>query len=161
MTSDVFKSGYYTYRTYDSVHYFDVQETFIKVFETDSNKAYDCPIFIQKGQDLETIFLKNKIVHPYDLNIYIIEDINYAVDDKCENLVGRCKCVNINQGICYFNLCTTDHKISVDFEISHDKIEDTYKVPHTDLTVVFSRVLKDNNNVWFFFKEEWYSRYKS
>lgn len=147
MSSDEFKSGFYTYRAYDAVYYFDVQETFIKVLETDSNKTHDCQIFIQKGQDLETIFLKNEIVHPYDLNIYIVEDVDYVVDDKCGNLVGRCKCVNVNQGIYYFKICAKDHKISIDFEIPHDKIKDTYRVPYTDLTVVFSRILKDSMNV--------------
>lgn len=147
MNSDVFKSGYYTYNIYDIVYYFDVQETFIKVLDTDFNKSYDCPIFIQKGQDLESIFLKNEIVNPYDLNICIIPDIDYAVYDKCGNLVGSCKCTHINQDEYCFHLCVTDHNLSIDFTIPRDKINITYKVPCTDLTVEFSRILKENKNV--------------
>lgn len=153
MNSDVFKSGYYTSRKYDTVYYFDVQETFIKVLDTKFNKSYDCPIFIQKGQDSESIFLKNEIVHPYDLNICIIQDIDYAVYDKCMNLVGRCKCTNIKHDVYCFHLSVTDHdlsidsKICIDFTIPRDKINITYKVPCTDLTVGFSRILKENKNV--------------
>lgn len=147
MGSDVFKSGYYTFRGNNIVYHFDVQETFIKVLDTKFNKSYDCPIFIQKGQDLETIFLKNEIVHPYDLNICIITDMDYAVYDKCGNLVGRCKCTNITQDVYCFHLCVTDHNLSIDFTIPRDKINITYKVPYTDLTVGFSRILKENKNV--------------